>query len=212
MRRDPVSALIERRLQELPIRVVNVFTPKNENHFLDLIVRREKFAGRFQRNVRGLLERITVSAATDRRKRYCFDFIVHRELQRIAVAICECPRFVMFPATPNGSDSVNHEASEQTICAGNFRLAGFTTAECAAFGEQFGAGGAVNRAIDTATAEKRRVCRVHNGINLELCDIAAEDFNSAVGILHESWIYNDEVRMTNDERNQNAEMTKPAIS
>ena len=32
-------------------------------------------------NLRGFLNRITVSAATDRRKRQCFDFIFHRKLQ-----------------------------------------------------------------------------------------------------------------------------------
>jgi hypothetical protein len=54
----------------------------------------------------------------------------------------------------------------------------------------------MNRAIDAAPAEERRVCCVHNRIDLGLRDIAAEDFNFAVGILHESLDYNDEVRMT----------------
>jgi hypothetical protein len=56
-------------------------------------------------------------------------------------------------------------------------LTGFTTSQRAAFGEQFGAGGTVNRAIDTATAEERCICRVNNGINLEFRDVAAEDFD-----------------------------------
>ena len=76
-----------------------------------------------------------------------------------------------------------------------FASPGSTTAQCAAFGEQFGACSAVNRAIDSAAAEKRRVCRVHNGINVEFSDVAVDDLDSAVGILHESLDYNDEVRM-----------------
>ena len=67
----------------------------------------------------------------------------------------------------------------KVIAASNLRLAGFTTAERAAFRKQFGAGGAVNRAIDTATAEERRVCRVHNRIDVQRGDVAAEDFNFA---------------------------------
>ena len=73
---------------------------------------------------------------------------------------------------------MNDEARGQTIAASNLRFAGFTTAERAAFGEQFGAGGAVNRAIDTATAEERRVCRVHNRVDLQFSDVAADDFDS----------------------------------
>jgi len=59
-----------------------------------------------------------------------------------------------------------------------------TTAQRAAFGEQFRASGAVNRPIDAATAEKRCVRRVHNGINVHFSNVAAEDLDSAVGILH----------------------------
>jgi hypothetical protein len=54
----------------------------------------------------------------------------------------------------------------------------------------------MNRSIDTATTEERRVGRVHNRIYLELRDIAADNFDSAVGILHELLDYDDEVRMT----------------
>src|SRR5262249_48942820 len=130
---------------------------------------------------------------------YCFDFIFHCNLQRVVVAIRQRQCFVMFPSMPNRSDCVNHEASRQTIAARYLRFAWPTTAERAAFGEQFGPRDAMNRAIDTATAEQCRVRRVHNRINLELCDIAAEDFDFAVGILHESLHYNDDVRMTNGE-------------
>src|SRR5882672_10794384 len=63
------------------------------------------------------------------------------------------------------------------MAAGNLRLAGFTTSERAAFRKQFEACRAVNRAVDTATAEERRVCRVHNRIRVELCDIAPQDFD-----------------------------------
>jgi hypothetical protein len=57
----------------------------------------------------------------------------------------------------------------------------------------------VNSAIDTATTEQCRIRRVHNCINLQLCDVTAEDFDSAIGILHESLNYNDGGRVTINE-------------
>jgi hypothetical protein len=171
-------------LKGLTIGVVNVFAPNNENCSLRIIAHREKLVRRFECNLRGFLNRITVSAATYRRKRQCFDFIFHRKQQRIAVAICQRSRFVMFPAAPNRTDCVNDKAGWQKISTRDFSFAGTTTAQRAAFGQQFGACGAVNRAIDAATAEERRVRGVHNGINVQSSDVTAHDLDSAVGILH----------------------------
>ena len=86
----------------------------------------------------------------------------------------------MVPAAPDRPDGVNDEPSGQTIAASNFRFAGLTTAQRPAFGEQFGARDAMNCPIDSSSAEKRRVCRVHNGIHLKLRDVAAYDLYSAL--------------------------------
>ena len=67
-----------------------------------------------------------------------------------------------------------------------FASPGLTTAERSTFGEQFGARSAVNRAIDSAAAEQRRVCGVHNGIDLELSDVAADDLDLPSVILSEA--------------------------
>ena len=83
----------------------------------------------------------------------------------------------MFSAAPDRADGVNDEPRWQTISASQFRLAGLTTAQRSAFGEQFGAGGAMNRAIHSAAAEKRRICGVHNGIDFELRDVAAKNLD-----------------------------------
>ena len=174
-------------LKRLTIRVVNGFAPNNENHFLGLTIDREKFARRFECNLCGFLNRITVGAATDRRKRQCFDFIFHRKLQRIAVTICQRPRFVVFPAAPDRTDGVNNESSWQTISTRDFSFAWTTTAQRAAFAEQFGACCAVNRAIDAATAEERCVRRVHNGISVQFSDVTAHDIDLATGIVLRRW-------------------------
>ena len=72
----------------------------------------------------------------------------------------------MFSTTPYRPDCVNNEPSGQTISARDFSLAWTTTAQLSTFREQFRACGAVNRAIDAATAEKRRVSSVHDGVNV----------------------------------------------
>jgi hypothetical protein len=60
----------------------------------------------------------------------------------------------------------------ETIAAGQLRLAGRTAAEHATFGQQLGAGGAMDRAVDTAATEQRRIGRVDNGVDLKPGDIA----------------------------------------
>jgi hypothetical protein len=84
---------------------------------------------------------------------------------------------------------VNDESSWQTISARDFSFAWTTTAQRVAFGEQFGACCAVNRAVDAATAEERCVCRVHNGINLQFSDVALDDIDLATVIFLRTWSF-----------------------
>src|SRR6266478_1527377 len=183
----PIFPSADERLQQSAIRLVDIVAPENKDHFLDLALGREKFAGCFQRNLRRFLNGIAIGAATDRRKRYCFDSVFHCNLQRIPIAICQRLSLAVCPAAPDRAHRVNDELSGQTIGASNFRFAGSTTAECAAFGQQFRAGRAMNRAIDSSATEKRCVSRVHNSIDIELRDIAVLDFELAIGILHEEF-------------------------
>jgi hypothetical protein len=83
---------------------------------------------------------------------------------------------------PDRSDGVDDESSGQTIATSDFRFTGFTAAKCTAFPAQFRTGSAMDRAIDSAATQKRRVRRVHNRIDLELRDIAADDIDFAMGI------------------------------
>ena len=69
-----------RRLQRLPISLVNLFAPKYEEYFVDLVVGAQEIFRRFQGNLRGLPDRVTVSAATDCGKGNRFDSIFNCEL------------------------------------------------------------------------------------------------------------------------------------
>src|SRR5882724_361188 len=168
-----------KRLQQLAIRLVNIFAPENEDRVVNFVVVCEEFSHCFYGNLRGFLDRVAVRAATDRRKRYRPDSVFHRDLQRVAITICQRLRLSMFSAAPDRSDGVDHKAGGQMISTSDFRFARWTTAQGATFGEQFRAGSAVNFPIDSSSAEERRVRRVHNCVNLELGDIAAQDFNLA---------------------------------
>ena len=43
----------------------------------------------------------------------------------------------------------------------------------------------MNRAVDPAAAAECRVRRVYDGVDVELCDVAAKNVDSAIEILHE---------------------------
>ena len=83
----------------------------------------------------------------------------------------------MVSAAPDRPDGVNDEPRWQAISASDFRFAGLTTAECSTFGEQFGTGSTMNRAVHSAAAEKCRVCRVHNRIDFKLRDVPADNLD-----------------------------------
>ena len=59
----------------------------------------------------------------------------------------------------------------ESISAGNLRGAGVTAVERAALGEKVRSGGAMDGAVDAATAEQRAVGRVDDGLDIERRDI-----------------------------------------
>ena len=164
-----------KRLKQSAICLVNVLRPKNEEHFVDLVVLLEKFASCFKGDPRCLLNRITIGAATDRREGNRLNSIFDRELQRVPKTICQNLRFVALPACPDGADCVNHKTSRQSVAPRQFRFAGLATAERPTFCAQFRPGSAMNCAINSPAAEKRGVRRVHDGVDIELRDVAADD-------------------------------------
>ena len=76
-------------------------------------------------------------------------------------------RLIFPPATvvPNRADGVDDMPRRQSMAGRNFGVAGFAAIEGTAFGQEFGAGGAVNRAIDATAAEQARVGGVDDGVN-----------------------------------------------
>jgi hypothetical protein len=64
----------------------------------------------------------------------------------------------------------------QTISSGDFGIAGRAAVERAAFGQQFGPGRAVDRAIDAAATEQGRIGGVDDGVNAQARDIGDDNF------------------------------------
>src|SRR4030095_6286824 len=129
-----VAAVYDRRrLQQRAIRIVNILAPKNENHFVDLVLGREEISGGLYGDLRCIRNRIAICAATDRRKSNRLDAIFNRELQRAPITISQGLRLTVFSSSPNRADRVNDKARRQTISASNFRFPGSTTAEGPAF-------------------------------------------------------------------------------
>jgi hypothetical protein len=84
--------------------------------------------------------------------------------------------FALASAVPHRPHGMNHMPCRQTVTFGDFGVAGLAAMEGAALGQQFGAGRAMDRTIDAATAEQRRVGGVDDGVNAQRRDIGDNDF------------------------------------
>ena len=77
---------------------------------------------------------------------------------------------------PDRADRVDHMPGGQPVAGSDLGAAGFAAMKGAAFLEQLRSCGAMDRAIDPAAAEKRRIRRVDDGINAQGRDIGDDDF------------------------------------
>jgi hypothetical protein len=84
--------------------------------------------------------------------------------------------FALVSTVPHRTDGMDHMPRRQTITLGDFRAAGLAAMERAAFGQQIRPGGAMDRAIDAATAEQRRVRGVDDGVNAQRRNVGDDDF------------------------------------
>jgi hypothetical protein len=77
---------------------------------------------------------------------------------------------------------VDDEAGWQAIAPRDPGLPGRATAQGPAFGQELVAGGAVDGAVDTTSAEKGRVGGVDDRIDVERRDVAGHDFQGRAGV------------------------------
>src|SRR6266446_5362546 len=149
----------------------DVVTKADEHDTLDgLVAERLHFA---HRDLRGLIDRIAIHAATDRRKRDRLHAVLRREPQAVAIARREQLRLPPRPAPPHPTDGVDDVARRQPVAARDARFAGGAAAKGAALRDELRAGRAMDRAVDAASAEEGGVRGIDDGIDVELGDVAA---------------------------------------
>ena len=98
------------------------------------------------------------------------------QFKRAAIAGGEQFILARVAAVPDRTDGMDHVPGRQPISAGDFGIAGRAAIQRAAFGKQFGPGRAMDRAIDAAAAEQRRIRGVDDGVNAQRGDVGNDDF------------------------------------
>src|SRR4029079_15726080 len=130
-----------------------------------------------------LIDRGTVDTAADRRKRDRVNLMLAPERERSAITRREQRRLVVRAAPPDRTSRVNHVPRSQIEAGCDTALPGRTSHVRPHFGNgqtrfiESMARGPMNRSVDAATAEHPLVGRVDDGINVELRDVAADDFD-----------------------------------
>ena len=127
------------------------------------------------RDARGAFRREAVDAGRDRRKRDRREAVVGRQHQRGGVAGGEQAFLVARAAVPDRSDRMDHVPGLEPVSAGDLGRPGVAAAERPAFRQQLRPGRAMDRAVDPAAAEQRRVRRIHDGVDVERRDVGDAD-------------------------------------
>lgn len=78
--------------------------------------------------------------------------MLDRKLHGAAITGCQRRVLALPAAVPDRAHRMDDVAGGQPIAVGDFGVACGAAAELAAFGQQFRAGGAMDRTVDTATA------------------------------------------------------------
>jgi len=110
--------------------------------------------------------RVAVNAGADRRKGNTAKFIGNRQIERSAVAAGKQGRLILTAAAPDRADRVNNVFCRQVEAGGDFCIAGVSAAESPADLQQIRAGSAVNRPVNSATAEQAAVRSIYDSIDL----------------------------------------------
>ncbi|MEA2897290.1 MAG: hypothetical protein QOJ84_2905 [Bradyrhizobium sp.] len=97
------------------------------------------------------------------------------ELQPAAIARGQRLVLAFAAAVPDRSDGMNDMPRRQLVALGDFGVAGCAAIKRAAFGEQLRPGGAMDRAIDAASAQQRGIRGVDDGVNTQRGDVGDDD-------------------------------------
>ena len=105
---------------------------------------------------------------------------------------------------------MNGVPGRKPIALGDFGVAGRAAIERAAFGEQFGPGRAMDRAIDATPAEQRRIRGVDDGVNAQGRDVGNDDFKPRLAELARSRLQAEAAALTVTPLSANSCCNSPA--
>ena len=139
--------------------------------------------------------REAVNPGGDGRERDGLRAMVGREPERLPVAALEKGVLVVVASPPYRSGGVDDVVGGEVVPAGDAGLASRASAEPPTLLKEARAGGAMDRTVHPASAEKRLVRGVDDHVHLEPRDIAFDDFDpircahvSADGVGGRCWI------------------------
>ena len=138
--------------------------------------RRQRFYRRGDRNFRGTFCWKSEDAGRNRGNRHRFEIVVTAKLDRTAIARGQLPILPTTTAIPDRPDGMNHMPRWKEISLGDLGVAGLATAQLTALSQQLGSGCIMDRAVDAAPAEQRRIRRVDDGVNAQAGDVGNNDF------------------------------------
>jgi hypothetical protein len=98
--------------------------------------------------------------------------------ERILVAARQQFFLARLSAVPDRADRVDNMAGGEPVAAGDLCIPRRTTAQGSAFLQKVTPGGGVDRAVHSPAAQERAVCRIHDGVNGQLRDVALDDLNA----------------------------------
>ena len=98
------------------------------------------------------------------------------EFDGAAIARCQRLLFALVAAMPDRADGMDHMPRRQPISLGDLGVAGLAAMKRAAFGQEVRPRRAMDRTIDTAPAEQRRIRRVDDRVNAKRGDVGDDDF------------------------------------
>src|SRR4051812_3825834 len=127
------------------------------------------------RDARGAIGWKAIDAGGDRRERNRCETVRRGQIERGGVAGREQRILVRVAAVPHRTDRVDDVTRRQPVAARDFRRPGLAAAKRAAFGQQLRPCGTMDRAVDAAAAEQRRVRGVDDRVDDEGGDVGDED-------------------------------------
>jgi len=152
---------------------------EDERDLFDSGVVFELCAGRSECDLGGTLHRIAEDARGDRRERNRAAAELGRDLERSPVTRGQELGLVRIAALPDRSDGMDHVFRRQVAGCRRLRVAGRAAAEEPRLGENRGAAGSVDRPVDAASSEERRVRRVHDCVRGLHRDVALDELDPA---------------------------------